>query len=90
MAPSATAAIVPSSPKTQVSEVLEKHVHGAEDKTPLEAISHGPLIQQGVYESLVLYIAAHVRLLYYVVVLSLRYFRKEDALMAAYNRTKVS
>jgi len=48
MAPSATAAIVPSSSKTQVSEVLEKHVHGAEDKTPLEAISHGPLIQQGI------------------------------------------
>jgi hypothetical protein len=38
----------------QVSEAPEKHVHGAEDKTPLEAISHGPLIRQGTYEGLVL------------------------------------
>ena len=32
----------------------EKHVHGAEDKTPLEAISHGPIVQAGMVVSLVL------------------------------------
>jgi len=26
---------------------VEKHVHGAEEKTPLEAISHGPIVQAG-------------------------------------------
>jgi hypothetical protein len=25
----------------------EIHVHGGEDKTPLEAISHGPLVLEG-------------------------------------------
>jgi hypothetical protein len=44
MAPSATSEIVtPVTAKQQP----EKHVHGAEDKTPLEAISQGPLIQPG-------------------------------------------
>lgn len=28
-------------------ETEADHVHGAQDKTPLEAISHGPLIQPG-------------------------------------------
>lgn len=47
MAPSATLEItVPVVSK--VGEVTEeKHVHGGEGKTPLEAISHGPLIQPG-------------------------------------------
>jgi hypothetical protein len=53
MAPSATTTIVTPSSKTQVSVAPETHVHGAEDKTPLEAISHGPLIQPGMYEILV-------------------------------------
>lgn len=44
MAPSATSEIVvPEVAKQQV----KKHVHGGEDKTPLEAISHGPIIQAG-------------------------------------------
>lgn len=51
MSPSATAPIVKTIPKTQVSEVSEKHAHGGEDKTPLEAISHGPLIQQGMHKN---------------------------------------
>jgi hypothetical protein len=52
MAPSATATLVTQSSKALVSEAPETHVHGAEDKTPLEAISHGPLIQPGMYECL--------------------------------------
>jgi hypothetical protein len=52
MAPSAMASLVTQSSKTLVSEAPETHVHGAEDKTPLEAISHGPLIQPGMYEGL--------------------------------------
>jgi hypothetical protein len=47
MAPSATAEIVAPVSKVEVAAQPEKHVHGAEDKTPLEAISHGPLIQPG-------------------------------------------
>lgn len=31
----------------------ETHVHGGEGKTPLEAISHGPLIQPGKEKSLI-------------------------------------
>ncbi|TVY83807.1 Meiotically up-regulated protein [Lachnellula suecica] len=40
MAPSATSETV----MPVISKQPETHVHGAEDKTPLEAISHGPLI----------------------------------------------
>ncbi len=47
MAPSATAEIFAVEPKVGVSKKPEEHVHGAEDKTPLEAISHGPLIHPG-------------------------------------------
>jgi hypothetical protein len=44
MAPSATSEFgTPMTAKQQP----ETHVHGAEDKTPLEAISQGPLIQPG-------------------------------------------
>lgn len=43
MAPSATAEIG----QEVATKQPEKHVHGAEDKTPLEAISHGPLIHPG-------------------------------------------
>ena len=49
MAPSATAAPVTPNSKAQVSATRETHFHGAEDKTPLEAISHGPFIQPGMY-----------------------------------------
>jgi hypothetical protein len=47
MAPSATSEIV--MPEVGVAKQVEKqqHVHGAEDKTPLEAISHGPIVQSG-------------------------------------------
>jgi hypothetical protein len=45
MAPSATSEIVV--PEVGVAKHVEKHVHGAEDKTPLEAISHGPVLQPG-------------------------------------------
>jgi hypothetical protein len=45
MAPSATADMTASTSKVEVTP--EKHVHGAEEKTPLEAISHGPLIHRG-------------------------------------------
>ena len=50
MAPSATSDIVvPVSSKVGVvkEEPQQQHVHGAEDKTPLEAISHGGLIIPG-------------------------------------------
>lgn len=47
MAPSATTEILVPVAKSGVVEQLEKHVHGAEDKTPLEAISHGPLVHPG-------------------------------------------
>lgn len=43
MAPSATTDIVPS----EVGVKQFEHVHGAENKTPLEAISHGGLVQPG-------------------------------------------
>jgi hypothetical protein len=49
MAPSATAPIVTQVSETDVAEQPEKHSHGAQDKTPLEAISHGPLVQPGMY-----------------------------------------
>jgi hypothetical protein len=45
MAPSATSEIMV--PVVGVAKQVEKHVHGAEDKTPLEAISHGPIVQAG-------------------------------------------
>jgi hypothetical protein len=45
MAPSATEIVTPVPEVT--AKQPEKHVHGAEDKTPLEAISHGPLIHPG-------------------------------------------
>ncbi|KAH6712984.1 class II aldolase/adducin N-terminal [Leptodontidium sp. MPI-SDFR-AT-0119] len=50
MAPSATSDIVvPVSPKVgAVKDEPQQHVHGAEDKTPLEAISHGGLIAPGI------------------------------------------
>ncbi|KAL3425820.1 arad-like aldolase epimerase [Phlyctema vagabunda] len=50
MAPSATESLVtvPVSQKVEVTKQPETHVHGAEDKTPLEAISHGGLIQPGI------------------------------------------
>lgn len=51
MAPSATSDIVvPTVSETKVGATKqpEKHVHGAQDKTPLEAISHGPLIHPGI------------------------------------------
>jgi hypothetical protein len=48
MAPSATSDIVvPQVSETKVGVQPEKHVHGGENKTPLEAISHGPLIHPG-------------------------------------------
>ena len=47
MAPSATSEIVVPTSKVDVAKQSEQHVHGAEDKTPLEAISHGPLIHPG-------------------------------------------
>lgn len=46
MAPSATSEIVIPEVGSGKQRV-EKHVHGAEDKTPLEAISHGPIVQSG-------------------------------------------
>lgn len=49
MAPSATSEF--NKPIT-AKQQPEKHVHGAEDKTPLEAISQGSLIQPGEIESL--------------------------------------
>jgi hypothetical protein len=52
MAPSATSEIMV--PVVGVAKQVEKHVHGAEDKTPLEAISHGPIVQAGMVVSLAL------------------------------------
>ena len=46
MAPSATSEIVVSEVGV-AKQAAEKHVHGAEGKTPLEAISHGPIVQSG-------------------------------------------
>jgi len=48
MAPSATSEIDVTESKVGVAPQLEIHVHGAEDKTPLEAISHGSLIHPGI------------------------------------------
>jgi len=48
MAPSATSELVVPTSKVEVAKQPEQHVHGAEDKTPLEAISHGPLIHPGI------------------------------------------
>jgi len=48
MAPSATTEVLAPLAKSGVVEQQpEKHVHGAEEKTPLEAISHGPLVYPG-------------------------------------------
>lgn len=47
MAPSATAELVVPTSKVELAKQPEQHVHGAEDKTPLEALSHGPLIHPG-------------------------------------------
>ena len=47
MAPSATAEIALPTSKVEVAEHLEKHSLGSESKTPLEAISHGPLVLPG-------------------------------------------
>ncbi|KAG9246769.1 class II aldolase/adducin N-terminal [Calycina marina] len=44
MAPSATTESVVPTLKVAVSKEPEKHVHGGEDKTPCEAISHGMLL----------------------------------------------
>jgi len=52
MAPCATSEIMV--PVVGVAKHAEKHVHGAEDKTPLEAISHGPIVQAGMVVSMVL------------------------------------
>lgn len=46
MAPSATSEIVLSEAGVAKHQV-EKHIHGSEEKTPLEAISHGPIVQAG-------------------------------------------
>jgi hypothetical protein len=42
MAPSATAELATPFSKVEVSKQPEKHARRTEDKTPLEAISHGP------------------------------------------------
>lgn len=50
MSPSAIVDTLPAGVGNGVSKVMgkeEKHVHGAEDKTPLEAISHGDVMMQG-------------------------------------------
>lgn len=65
MAPSATSDIVvPQVSETKVGAQPEKHVHGAEDKTPLEAISHGPLIHPGMQMSKVFPVFCFRLLLY--------------------------
>ena len=48
MAPSATAEFLVPVSKVEISKEPEKHVHGAEDKSPLEAISHGGVSLPGV------------------------------------------
>jgi hypothetical protein len=47
MAPSATTELITPESKVGVAKQPEKHVHGAEDKSPLEAISHGPITHPG-------------------------------------------
>jgi hypothetical protein len=47
MAPSATAELITPESKVGVAKQPEKHVHVAENKSPLEAISHGPTIHPG-------------------------------------------
>lgn len=47
MAPSATSEILVPQVGWAKEAQVEKHVHGAEEKTPLEAISHGPIVQAG-------------------------------------------
>ena len=47
MAPSAMAELINPTSKAEIAKQPEKHAHGAEDKTPLEAISHGPLLHLG-------------------------------------------
>jgi len=47
MAPSASAELVVPVSKVGAAIAPEVHVHGGEDKTPLEAISHGPLVHLG-------------------------------------------
>jgi hypothetical protein len=47
MAPSATSEIVVPRVGVAKQAQVEKHIHGAEEKTPLEAISHGPIVQAG-------------------------------------------
>ena len=47
MAPSATSEILVPQVGWAKQAQVENHVHGAEEKTPLEAISHGPIVQAG-------------------------------------------
>jgi len=47
MAPSATTEFANPALRVEVSKQPETNVKGAEGKTPLEAISHGPLIHPG-------------------------------------------
>jgi len=47
MAPSASTELVVPVSKVGFVKDSEVHVHGGEGKTPLEAISHGPLIHPG-------------------------------------------
>jgi len=48
MAPSAIEEVSFPASKTEVTKQPGQHVHGAEDKTPLEAISHGPRVIEGI------------------------------------------
>jgi hypothetical protein len=48
MAPSATSDLIVPTSKVEVSKQPEEHVHGGENKTPLEAISHGPQVHPGI------------------------------------------
>jgi len=47
MAPSATSEFAVPVSKVETFKEPESHVHGAEDKTPLEAISHGEIALPG-------------------------------------------
>lgn len=49
MAPSANSDIVVPMAKVgaEIPSEVAPHVHGAEDKTPLQAISHGDLVAPG-------------------------------------------
>jgi hypothetical protein len=47
MAPSATELLATTLTKVGVMDQKTESVHGGEGKTPLEAISHGPLIHPG-------------------------------------------